>query len=79
MTEKEVFETTLTVKGQVVIGSKARKKLGLRPRQKLLGKIEKGRIVLEPLETPEDLRGTLGIARGRKTEELVKEIKEGWR
>ncbi|MEM2282419.1 MAG: hypothetical protein QXH26_02575 [Candidatus Hadarchaeales archaeon] len=78
MKQKEVFETTLTVKGQVVIGSRVRKKLGLRPRQKLIGKIEKGRIVLEPLETPEDLRGTLGIARGRKTEELITEIKKGW-
>ena len=77
--QKETFETTLTSKGQVVIGSTARKKLGLRPKQRLVGRVEKGKIVLEPLETPLELRGSLKkIARGKTTDELMREVKEGW-
>lgn len=77
--EKETFETTLTSKGQIVIGSKIRKKLGLKPRQKLVEHVRRGKIILEPVKTPIELGGSLRkMARGRTTEELMKEIKSGW-
>ena len=77
--EKETFETTLTSKGQIVIGSRIRKKLGLKPQQKLVGRIQKNKIIIEPVETPIELGGSLRkMAKGRTTEELMKEIKSGW-
>jgi bifunctional DNA-binding transcriptional regulator/antitoxin component of YhaV-PrlF toxin-antitoxin module len=76
--QEETFETTLTSKGQVIIGIKARKKLGLRPKQKLIGQVKGGEIVLKPVDTPLELGGTLKIARGRPTAEIMKELKKGW-
>jgi AbrB family looped-hinge helix DNA binding protein len=79
MKEKKEFETTLTSKGQVVIGSKIREELGLKPRQKLVERIEGKKIVLEPMEPPEELKGSLKkLAGGRKTDEIMREVKEGW-
>lgn len=78
--EEGVLKTTLTSKGQVVIGSKIRKELDLKPQQKFVERIERGRIILEPLETPEELKGSLKkLARGQTTEEIMRGIKEGWK
>jgi len=39
-----------------------------------------GKIVLEPMKTPSELGGSLReMAQGRKTDEIISEIKEGWR
>lgn len=79
MEEEKTVRATLTSKGQIVIGSDIRRELGLEPHQKLLERIEGGRIILEPIETPEELKGSLkDMAEGKNTDELMKEVKEGW-
>ena len=76
----QIFRATLTSKGQIVIRSKLRKKLGLKPQQRFSERIEEGRIILEPLETPIELKGSLReMAEGKTTDELIKEVKEGWK
>lgn len=77
--EEKVFKTTLTSKGQVVISSRIREELGLKPHQKFVEHIEGNRVVLKPLETPEELKGSLKkMAEGKTTDEIMREIKEGW-
>lgn len=79
-TEEEVlFETTLSSKGQIVIGGKIRKRLNLRPNQKFREYIVGRKIVIEPIPSLEELRGSLkALTKGKKTEDIIKEIKEGW-
>ncbi len=75
-----VSRAILTSKGQIVIRSRIRKKLGLKPRQRFSERIEEGRVILEPLETPIGLKGSLReMAEGKTTDELIKEVKEGWK
>lgn len=81
MKKKEVIqlEATLSSKGQIVIGREIRKMLDLKPNQKLREYIQGRKIIIEPIPTLEELRGSLkNIARGKKTEEIIKEIKKGW-
>lgn len=76
----QISRATLTSKGQIVIGSKLRKKLDLKPQQRFSERIEEGRMILERLETPIELKGSLReMAEGKMTDELIKEVKEGWK
>ena len=70
----------MSSKGQIVISSSIRKKLELRKGQRFVERVEGGKVILEPLQTPIELRGMLkGMSDGKTTEEMVREVKEGWR
>ncbi len=74
-----VFETVLSSKGQVVISKEIREQLGLKEKQKLLETVEDGNIVLKPVPSLLSLGGALKGAFGKKTtQEIMKEIDEGW-
>lgn len=69
----------LTSKGQIVISSSIRKKLALKRGQRFIERVKDGKVILEPLETPLELKGALvEMAGGKTTDQLIKEVKEGW-
>lgn len=73
------FETSMSSKGQVVIAKEIREQLGLKPNQKFVEEVKGGKIVLKPLPTLEELRGSLKhVAKGKTVSELSKRVDEGW-
>lgn len=76
---QDEYETVLSTKGQVVIVKEIRASLDLRPNQKLRERVEGGKIIIEPIPPLKMLKGTLKtLGDGKTTDELIKEIKEGW-
>ena len=72
--------TALTSKGQIIISSRIRSKLAFRRGQRFVEHVEDGKVILEPLETPLELKGALReMAEGKATEELIREVKGGWK
>lgn len=59
---------TVTTKGQVTIPKAIRDLLGIRPNDKIDFKMENGRVVLNPLKTLRDLRGSVPAAAGAEIE-----------
>lgn len=62
--------STLTSKGQTTIPIGVRKKLGLRPRQKIRYEIKKGQVILKPAgKSLSEIAGTLSGAEKMRTKE----------
>jgi antitoxin PrlF len=55
---------TVTTKGQVTIPKAIRDLLGIQPNDKVDFKMENGRVVLKPLKTLRDLRGSVPAVAG---------------
>lgn len=71
--------TTISEKWQVCILKDIRERLKLRPRQKLLEITRDNEIVLRPLPTMQELRGSLrGLIGNKSTQEIVDELGKGW-
>lgn len=77
--EKEVFETRMSSKGQIIIVKEIRDKLGLQENQKFIEKLQEKRIILEPVPSLSQLGGFLKtMGKNKKTIELVAEARKGW-
>lgn len=77
--EKVAFETRMSSKGQIVIVKEIREKLGLQENQQFLEKVEKRKIILEPVPSISRLGGALReMGKNRSVEELVAEARKGW-
>ena len=73
-------ETTMSIKGQIVILKDIRVKLNLKQNQKFREYIEDDRIVLEPVVPIAELGGSLkNMARRKTKKQLRDEIKSGWK
>jgi len=57
--------SAVTTKGQVTIPKEIRKQLGIQPRDKIDFVLEKDRVVLVPVKTLKDLRGTVQAPKRR--------------
>jgi len=71
----------LSSKGQIVLMKGIREKMGLKAGDKLIERIEDNRIVLKPVAPLSELFGSLkdeGDFKGKKTDEIMAEIKRGW-
>jgi len=76
---KEVFETRMSSKGQIIIVQEIRENLGLKEKQKFIERTEHGKIILDPVQDISKLGGILKkMGKGKKIAELVAETKEGW-
>lgn len=75
---EEVFRTVLSSKGQVIIVKEIREKLNLQKNQKFFEKIENGKVVLVPVRKLSEMGGIWKGMTKKTTEEIMKEIKEGW-
>ena len=73
------FETTMSSKGQIVISKKIRDGMGIKPNQKFIEKVEGNKIILIPV-IPLSKAGVMlkGMDK-RPTNEIIKEIKRGWK
>ena len=72
---------TLSSKGQVVLRREIRDKLGLKAGDKFIEFVKDDEVVLKPVRSTEELFGVLKDSRefcGKRTEEIVREIDEGW-
>lgn len=71
--------TTISEKWQVCILKDVREKLGLKPHQKLLEITRDNEIVLKPLPSMLELKGSLkGLSGKKSTQEIVDELDEDW-
>lgn len=76
----KTYETTMSIKGQIVILKEIRKRLNLKPNQIFREYVEDDKIILEPVVPIADLRGTLSkMGKGKTKKQLIKEIKSGWK
>lgn len=76
----KTYETTLSVKGQIVILRDIRAQLKLKPNQKFREYIEDDKIILEPVVPITELRGSLKkMGKGKSKKEVIEEIKSGWK
>lgn len=74
------FETTMSLKGQIVILKEIRKKLNLKPNQKFKEYIKDDKIILEPVVPITDLGGSLRrMGKGKTKKQVITEIKSGWK
>jgi AbrB family looped-hinge helix DNA binding protein len=74
------FETTMSIKGQIVILKEIRKQLGLKPNQKFKEYIKDDKIILEPVVPLTELGGSLKeMGRGKTKKQVIAEIKSGWK
>ena len=72
-------ETTMSIKGQVVILKEIRKKLNLKPNQRFREYIEDDKIILEPVVPISELGGALkNLVKGKTKKQIIQEIKSGW-
>ena len=71
-------QATVSSKGQVVIAKEIRDKLGIRKNQRVVERIEGGKIVITPLKRLSELGGSLKGKIKTPVKELMREIKEGW-
>ena len=75
----EEFETSMSSKGQVVISKEIREALGLKPNQKFVEKVEGAKIVLKPVPTLTELKGSLKhVARKKSVRQISSWIDKGW-
>ena len=73
-------ETTMSLKGQIVILKEIRKNLNLKPNQRFKEYIKDDKIILEPVIPLTELGGSLkNIAKGKTKKQIIKEIKSGWK
>ena len=73
-------ETTMSLKGQIVILKEIRRRLNLKPNQRFREYIEEDRIILEPVIPITELGGSLkNLAKGKSKKQIIKEIKSGWK
>ncbi|MFH1722209.1 MAG: AbrB/MazE/SpoVT family DNA-binding domain-containing protein [Candidatus Altiarchaeota archaeon] len=72
---------TLSSKGQVVIRKDIRKRLGLAPGTRFIELVQGENVVLKPVKSTSELFGVLKNSesfKDKSTEEIQKEIDEGW-
>ena len=73
-------ETTMSLKGQIVILKEIRKRLNLKPNQRFKEYIKDDKIILEPVIPLTELGGSLkNMAKGKTKKQIIKEIKSGWK
>ncbi|MBI4361920.1 MAG: AbrB/MazE/SpoVT family DNA-binding domain-containing protein [Euryarchaeota archaeon] len=73
----ETYETVISARGQVVIGKPIRERLGLRPFQPVVERVEGGRIVLEPKRSAWDIPPMKGRKRARITSTNLEDVLYG--
>ena len=74
------LETTMSLKGQIVILKEIRKRLNLKPNQRFREYIKDDKIILEPVVPITDLGGSLSkMGRGKTKKQVINEIKSGWK
>lgn len=79
-TKLKSFETTMSLKGQIVILKEIRKRLNLKPNQRFIEYIKDDKIILEPVIPLTELSGSLrNMGKGKSKEQIIKEIKSGWK
>ncbi len=74
----ETLQTTMSSKGQVVIAKEIRDKLDVKQNQRLIQKIEGGRIILVPVKRLSELGGIWKGKTKKSIKQIMKEIDEGW-
>ena len=73
-------ETTMSLKGQIVILKEIRKRLNLKPNQRFREYIKDDKIILEPVVPIIELGGSLrDLGKGKTKKQIIKEIKSGWK
>lgn len=73
------FETTISSKGQVVISKEIRERLGLKEKNKLVEELRGNEIILKPIISITKARGMLKGMETESTNEVIKEVKKGWK
>ncbi len=74
------FETTMSLKGQIVILKEIRRRLNLKPNQKFREYIKNDKIILEPVISITELGGSLkNMGKGKTKKQIIQEIKSGWK
>jgi AbrB family looped-hinge helix DNA binding protein len=74
------LETTMSLKGQIVILKEIRKQLDLKPNQKFREYIKDDKIILEPVVPLIELGGSLKkMGKGKTKKQVIAEIKSGWK
>ncbi|MCK5559562.1 MAG: AbrB/MazE/SpoVT family DNA-binding domain-containing protein [Thermoplasmata archaeon] len=74
------FETTMSLKGQIVILKEIRRRLNLKPNQKFREYIKNDKIILEPVIPLTELGGSLkNMGNGKTKKQIIQEIKSGWK
>ena len=74
----ETLQTTMSSKGQVVIAKEIRDKLDVKQNQRLIQKIEGGRIILVRVKRLSELGGIWKGKTKKSIKQIMKEIDEGW-
>jgi AbrB family looped-hinge helix DNA binding protein len=76
--EDSMSEATVGDRFQIVIPAAERKKIGIRPRQKVKVQVREGRLIIEPLGSPQ-VRGLLNELRdGRDATDYVRYLRKEW-
>jgi AbrB family looped-hinge helix DNA binding protein len=76
----KTMETTMSLKGQIVILKEIRRRLNLKPNQRFREYIENDRIILEPVIPIIELAGSLKkMGKGKSKSQVIQEIKSGWK
>ena len=79
-TKLKTFDTTMSLKGQIVILKEIRKRLNIKPNQRFREYIKDDKIILEPVSPLTELGGSLkNIGKGITKKQIIKEIKSGWK
>jgi AbrB family looped-hinge helix DNA binding protein len=74
------LETTMSLKGQIVILKDIRRRLNLKPNQRFREYIVDDKIVLEPVVPITELAGALkNMSKGKTKNQVINEIKSGWK
>ncbi len=79
-TKVKSFETTMSLKGQIVILKEIRRRLNLKPNQRFREYIKDDKIILEPVIPLTELGGSLkNIGKKKTKKQIIREIKSGWK
>jgi AbrB family looped-hinge helix DNA binding protein len=79
-TDYKRLETTMSLKGQIVILKEIRKRLNLKPNQRFREYIIDDKIVLEPVVPITKLAGALkNMSKGKTKKQILNELKSGWK
>lgn len=75
----EKFKTTMSSKGQIVISKEIREELNLEPKQKFTEETKGTEIIIRPVLPLSSSKGILKGMGKMPTDEIIREVKKGWK